>query len=106
VCAGVSSPTTGLLSLPTFPLGLDFRVARCADTADAYNVGNFDLPNPAGKAGGACTSALLQTLYRDGKATEPMSWVQALRQMRSVLRNMGFDVRKNLDRDICRYAEY
>ena len=63
-------------------------------SADAYNVGNFDLPNPAGKAGGACTSALLQTLYRDGQSTEDMSWVQVLRQMRSVLRNMGFDVRE------------
>ena len=60
-------------------------------SADAFNVGNFQLPNPAGKAGGACTSALLQVLYRDGQAAEDLSWVQVLRQMRSVLNGMGYD---------------
>jgi len=61
-------------------------------SADAYNVGKFQLPNPAGKAGGACTSALLQVLYRDGHQAADMSWVQCLRQMRSVLGSMGFEV--------------
>ena len=65
-------------------------------SADAFNVGKFDLPNPAGRAGGACTSALLQTLYRDGHQAAEMSWVQVLRQMRSVLRGMGFDVRMSV----------
>jgi hypothetical protein len=51
----------------------------------------FALPNPAGKAGGACTSALLQVLYDHGKAAEPMSWVQVLRKMRSALGTMGYD---------------
>lgn len=60
-------------------------------SADAYNVGKFQLPNPAGKAGGACTSAILQVLYRDGQKQEGMSWVDLLRQMRSVLNGMGFD---------------
>jgi hypothetical protein len=62
-------------------------------SADAYNVGNFQLPNPAGKAGGACTSALLQVLYKDGRqAAGEKSWVSVLREMRSVLRGMGYDV--------------
>ena len=65
-------------------------------SADAYNVGKFQLPNPAGKAGGACTSALLQVLYRDGRQAGDLSWVQVLRQMRSVLNGMGFDVRNVL----------
>lgn len=63
-------------------------------SADAYNVGNFQLPNPAGKAGGACTSALLQVLYKDGQNQNiggTMSWVQVLRAMRQNLRNMGYD---------------
>jgi hypothetical protein len=51
----------------------------------------FELPNPAGKAGGACTSALLQVLYDHGKEAEPMSWVQTLRKMRSALQKMGYD---------------
>jgi hypothetical protein len=55
------------------------------------NVGKFELPNPAGKAGGACTSALLQVLYRHHRAAETMSWVECLRKMRSELRNMGYD---------------
>ena len=41
---------------------------------------------------GACTSALLQVLYRDGHQAGDMSWVQVLRQMRGVLNGMGFDV--------------
>ncbi|CAB9521275.1 Metacaspase-1 [Seminavis robusta] len=60
-------------------------------SADAFNVGQFQLPNPAGKAGGACTSALLQVLYKDGQDVGDLSWVQLLRQMRSVLNGMGFD---------------
>lgn len=59
-------------------------------SADAYNVGNFQLPNPAGKAGGACTSAILQVLYRDGQQAPQMSWVECLRRMRSVLNGMGY----------------
>ena len=60
-------------------------------SADVSNVGKFQLPNPAGRAGGACTSALLQVMYRDGHAASTMSWVQLLRQMRGELQKMGFD---------------
>jgi hypothetical protein len=54
-------------------------------SADVYNVNKFELPNPAGKAGGACTSALLQVLYKEGQASDAMSWVDLLRKMRSAL---------------------
>jgi len=59
--------------------------------ADVHNVGKFDLPDAAGRAGGACTSALLQVLYRGGHVAGAMSWVQCLRSMRTELNRMGFD---------------
>ena len=34
-------------------------------SADVFNTGQFKLPDPAGRAGGACTSALLKVLYRN-----------------------------------------
>lgn len=73
-------------------------------SADAYNVGKFQLPNPAGKAGGACTSALLQVLYRDGHEAGAMSWVEALRKMRVVLNGMGFNVRAFLCLCVCLFC--
>ena len=61
-------------------------------SADVSNVGKFQLPDPAGRAGGACTSALLQILYMDGRDTmQNITWVQLLRQMRQELLRMGFD---------------
>lgn len=58
-------------------------------SADVSNVGTFQLPDPAGRAGGACTSALLQVLHDHSR--EDMSWVTLLRTMRTVLLQMGFD---------------
>jgi hypothetical protein len=58
-------------------------------SADVSNVGSFQLPDPAGRAGGACTSALLQVLH--GGDSRQMSWVTLLRTMRNVLLQMGFD---------------
>jgi hypothetical protein len=65
-------------------------------SADVYNVNKFELPNPAGKAGGACTSALLKVLHQHrsgggGGAGTTMSWVECLRRMRAELRRMGYD---------------
>mmetsp|Transcript_47746 Transcript_47746/g.93251 ORF Transcript_47746/g.93251 Transcript_47746/m.93251 type:complete len:310 (+) Transcript_47746:165-1094(+) len=56
--------------------------ADCQTSADVSNVKEFELPDPAGKAGGACTSALLNILYNDGVAAAEMSWVDMLRRMR------------------------
>ena len=56
-----------------------------------YSLILFVLSSEQGRAGGACTSALLQVLYRDGKATGERSWVQCLREMRGQLLQMGFD---------------
>jgi hypothetical protein len=58
-------------------------------SADVGNVGSFSLPDPAGKAGGACTSTLLKVLNENKGRS--MSWIDVLQQMRSVLKKKGFD---------------
>lgn len=61
-------------------------------SADVYNVSAFQLPDPNGRAGGACTSALLQVLYKDRHQNqEKLTWVELLRRMRTVLGGMGYD---------------
>jgi hypothetical protein len=57
-------------------------------SSDVINVGAFALPDPAGKAGGACTSALLKVLHSQ---KQPSTWVSVLRQMRQVLKGMDYD---------------
>ena len=71
-------------------------ISGCADvqtSADVFDTSNFRLPRTMGRAGGACTSALLQTLYKVSgnapQANQGLSWVDVLRQMRTVLLNMG-----------------
>lgn len=69
-------------------------LSGCEDTqtsADVGNVGQFELPNPAGRAGGACTSALLNVLYKDeSNQTADMSFVEVLRKMRTDLQTGRF----------------
>mmetsp|Transcript_8045 Transcript_8045/g.12307 ORF Transcript_8045/g.12307 Transcript_8045/m.12307 type:complete len:306 (+) Transcript_8045:144-1061(+) len=60
-------------------------------SADVFNVSQFQLPDPQGRAGGACTSAVLKVLYDNNAASEPLTWVTLLRRMRNVLGQMGFD---------------
>lgn len=65
-------------------------------SADVSNVAAFQLPDPKGRSGGACTSALLQVLYNnniglyssDGTS---MSWVDILLEMRGILGSQGYD---------------
>ena len=57
-------------------------------SADVFNVGSFNLPHTAGKAGGACTSTLLKVLNEN---RAPMSWLELLRKMRTVLSQKGYD---------------
>jgi len=58
-------------------------------SADVGNVGQFSLPDPAGKAGGACTSALLKVVNEN--QGRQMSWIDLLHRMRTVLKDKGFD---------------
>mmetsp|Transcript_7589 Transcript_7589/g.9926 ORF Transcript_7589/g.9926 Transcript_7589/m.9926 type:complete len:362 (+) Transcript_7589:83-1168(+) len=59
---------------------------------EAYNTGDFELPDPAGKAGGACTSAILDVLYTRGhELGKGISWVDILKDMHEQLKKMDFD---------------
>jgi hypothetical protein len=58
-------------------------------SADVFNVGSFQLPNAAGKSGGACTSTLLRVMH-DNRG-QPMSWIDLLHKMRAVLKQKGYD---------------
>jgi len=71
-------------------------LSGCHDTqtsADA-NITSFELPDPAGRRGGACTAALLQVLYADRNGDpqdfQGQSWVDVLRAMRNNLAAEGF----------------
>lgn len=73
----------------------DFRMlSGCEDaqtSADVSNTANFQLPDPAGRSGGACTSALLQVLYKDHKDTaKDLSFHQVLSKVRGVLQEGGY----------------
>jgi hypothetical protein len=67
-------------------------ISGCQDaqtSADVANVSAFQLPDPAGRSGGACTSALLKVLYNEHhKNDENLSFVQVLTRMRQIL-NQG-----------------
>ncbi|CAB9515511.1 Metacaspase-1 [Seminavis robusta] len=71
-------------------------ISGCEDSqtsADVGNVGQFQLPNPAGRSGGACTSALLNVLYNKKSSavtTSEPSFVEVLRQMRNDLQKGRF----------------
>ncbi|KAI2509756.1 Caspase domain [Fragilaria crotonensis] len=64
-------------------------ISGCQDaqtSADVSNVSEFQLPDPAGRSGGACTSALLKVLYNEHhKNDENLSFVQVLTRMRQIL---------------------
>ncbi len=69
-------------------------ISGCEDkqtSADVSNVASFSLPDPAGRAGGACTSALLKVLYADKrKPDEDLSFKDVLFKMRSILDKKDF----------------
>lgn len=55
---------------------------------EIYNNIKFGLPNPAGKSGGACTSAFLKQQYA-ATSGQQGSWVDMLNDMHQVLKGMG-----------------
>lgn len=69
-------------------------ISGCEDaqtSADVSNVSSFRLPDPAGRAGGACTSTLLSVLYKDEKVPEDdLSFTQVLEHMRAHLKKKGY----------------
>ncbi|KAG7370731.1 caspase domain containing protein [Nitzschia inconspicua] len=71
-----------------------WMVSGCEDhqtSADVSNTATFQLPDSAGRAGGACTAALLNVLYEDEKTPwERHSFAQVMDSMRANLRKKGF----------------
>lgn len=66
-------------------------------SADISDVDTFELPDPNGKAGGACTSALLQTLYRDGGDEQiQYTWSETLEIMTEKIEDIGLTQRPQL----------
>ncbi|KAL7581059.1 hypothetical protein ACA910_005862 [Epithemia clementina (nom. ined.)] len=69
-------------------------ISGCRDeqtSADVSNVGSFKLPDPAGRAGGACTSALLSVVYEDHKTPEDvLSFQEVLLKMRLILASRNY----------------
>lgn len=71
-----------------------FMFSSSADSQisnEALSAKDFELPDPNGKAGGACTSAFLQVMYDHGHDLGKISWVEVLREMREILKNQGYD---------------
>lgn len=58
---------------------------------NCYLTSSLQLPDPYGKAGGACTSAMLKVLYADKKAPDTdLTFQEVLLQMRDVLKKGGY----------------
>jgi len=70
-------------------------ISGCEDkqtSADVSNVGSFQLPNPNGRAGGACSSAFLSVVYADHKKPDDdLSFQDVLTKMRSILSDKRFE---------------
>lgn len=55
------------------------------------SVAAFSLPNPCGRAGGACTSTLLNILYKDHQDTsEDLTFTEVMEKMRVNLKAKNF----------------
>jgi hypothetical protein len=71
-----------------------WMISGCEDhqtSADVSNVTAFELPDPSGRAGGACTATLLNVLYEDEqRANDAYTFTQVLEKMRIILQRKGF----------------
>jgi len=69
-------------------------ISGCRDeqtSADVSNVASFSLPDPAGRAGGALTSALLNVTYADHQDTgKDLTYQDTLLQVREQLKAKGY----------------
>ena len=68
-------------------------ISGCEDhktSADVSNVNSFQLPDPAGRAGGACTATLLKVLYEnEEKPLQEFTYVDVLTSVRQHLKSKG-----------------
>lgn len=70
-------------------------ISGCEDHQESSDVSNvtkkFELPDSAGRSGGACTSALLHILYKDHKITEvDLSFTELLLAMQQDLKSKNY----------------
>jgi len=70
-------------------------ISGCHDvqtSADVSNVDSFNLPDPSGRAGGACTSAILQVVYKENhNSSENLTFMDVFLQTRDVIQSKGFE---------------
>jgi len=80
-------------------------ISGCHDTqtsADVSNVDTFQLPDAAGMAGGACTSAILQVVYKEEEpSSEDLTFMDVFLQTRDVIESKGFDQIPQLSSSRC-----
>mmetsp|Transcript_47002 Transcript_47002/g.114685 ORF Transcript_47002/g.114685 Transcript_47002/m.114685 type:complete len:423 (+) Transcript_47002:103-1371(+) len=76
--------------------GMIYMFAGAEDSQQAFDVssdadGTFELPDPAGRSGGACTSAFLQALWRDDDDDEGgrYTWAETIALMRDKIEEIG-----------------
>ena len=74
------------------PSATIYMFAGAKDAQVAAELEGLELPDPAGKSGGACTSALLQTLWRDdGDDEVRYTWAETLELMQEKIEDVGLD---------------
>jgi metacaspase-1 len=75
--------------------GTVMMISGCEDhqtSADVSNLASFQLPDPAGRAGGACTATLLKVCYADEHRREDnLSFTEVLMEMRDHLQSQGYE---------------
>mmetsp|Transcript_19002 Transcript_19002/g.40075 ORF Transcript_19002/g.40075 Transcript_19002/m.40075 type:complete len:374 (+) Transcript_19002:87-1208(+) len=80
-------------------------ISGCHDeqtSADVGNVATFQLPDPAGMAGGACTSAILQVIYKEEQPScENLTFMDVFLQTREVIKSNGFEQIPQLSSSRC-----
>lgn len=92
VAAAVTTATTTMGPAATIRM-----ISGCADeetSAGTQNISTFALPNPNGKASGACTSALLKALHDAQGSENPsaeLTYVNVLTKMHADLKESGFE---------------
>ncbi|CAB9502710.1 Metacaspase-1 [Seminavis robusta] len=67
-----------------------WMISGCEDrqtSADISNVNSFQLPDPHGRAGGACTAALLNVLYENDNQNRQYSFMDVMKKMRSMIKS-------------------
>lgn len=69
-------------------------ISGCHDTqtsADVQNVSTFQLPDAAGKAGGALTSSMLNIIYQEEEpSAQDLSFVDVFLKARDLIKEKGF----------------